>query len=651
MMLLFAACAAPDGGDEEVAESTDEITAPSGTTAQPAPTLAQCTPAKLADVPASHPQAPELSCLASQCVIEGVPCASGRCFDPDAPVTRGAAARIAARAAGFEPIDPRKQTFADTPPSHWSHRHVEALAQRGIIEGVACGSARCFQPDEVADKSSIAKIIAGAANLPPANIAQAFADVPPSHHHYAFVQSMKAAGLVEGVACGSARCFRPSEPLSRAHTSRLVARAMFDLADCPAPRGKSIAIDSLKEDLVTNPAVVSNVRASNAHDGHWSFRWVMSQMAPVGMHPADFVEAWLGQFRVATAHNDAPQENGLPARVVGVSDRAGVATLLAGWPRVNGKLDLSRAPVELLAIVNRVDRGEDGPVVDGVRNTNGELRMVYRLVDSARRGRDMTVIMEMGLPGTSPRTLWAQRFHKLSSLDQSSEAYLSRLQAITDAVLTRGAGGAKRPNGSALAQLRTNEKVFGAKAQLREFRLVPDASGRSVLRLVTTKGTPASSFNGASALAQWLNRTSDELPFFREAPSHLAGGEALEETTSNGRTQWRASGVEARTLGEFAKFTCNGCHNGINPHDGVSMPLHLGGLYQVSPVADPGAAGCARISDFLKRDEMPRRRRDRARLLCADADPLRVTGSCTPDEKRGATTFTSAACGGRGTDE
>ncbi|MFT3770416.1 MAG: hypothetical protein QM820_33735 [Minicystis sp.] len=85
--------------------------------------------------------------------------------------------------------------------------------------------------------------------------------------------------------------------------------------------------------------------------GEWTFGYLMTQMANANpmmpaQDPADFVEMWLNQW----LSNQTINGYNVPNR------SAGMASILAGWPRLmSGRLDLSRAPMRLLAIVNRID--------------------------------------------------------------------------------------------------------------------------------------------------------------------------------------------------------------------------------------------------------------------------------------------------------
>ena len=103
------------------------------------------------DVPPTDAFYPYVMCLACQSIIGGYPCgAEGEpCneinqpyFRPGLPVTRGQVSKIVALSAGFvEPVPTTQWTFADVPPYHTFWVYVERLASRDVMQGYECGSA------------------------------------------------------------------------------------------------------------------------------------------------------------------------------------------------------------------------------------------------------------------------------------------------------------------------------------------------------------------------------------------------------------------------------------------------------------------------------------------------------------------------------
>ncbi len=345
------------------------------------------------------------------------------------------------------------------------------------------------------------------------------------------------------------------------------------------------AVASERELVITAPSVITDaVRTANtgATPGSWSFRAMLEQMLPAGADATAFAQAWLSQFETAQSVNGFP---------LSVRDTSGVRSL---WPKLaDGRLDLTRAPFRLLAIVNRLDVGSKG---------NGEGRFVFGLVDGSGNGRSMTVIFEYGLPSTGTtltRRDWAKKFHALGAIPLG-ESYNANLEAVTKLFTTRGSS-PTRVGGSSINQVRSNEIEMGSPWQLRESHLT-SVAGVLGLRPVTTALTPANSAATPNstqnlALVNYLNTQATLIHGgYGVPPASIIGGESNEDFT------WSfGQAVNENTRHEFAGMTCNGCHQS------EAGGLNLGGFYQVSPFGDGGADGADRLSDFIKLFEVPRR--------------------------------------------
>lgn len=342
-----------------------------------------------------------------------------------------------------------------------------------------------------------------------------------------------------------------------------------------------IDIDAYRELVVVHPSVMLDERASSGSNGPWSFRWLIEQMADPDVS-ADFVESWLRTLRLTSL-------NGFP-----LEDRAGVEVLLgsgpSGWPRSEqGTLDLSRAPFQLLAIVNRPD-------LPG----NGEARFVFGLVDpSTRAPQRMAVAFEYRLPslGTADdRREWAQLWHSLAE-NPFGEAYNGSLEVVTRLFASGGAD-LDGINGSALSQLRMNEGAFGQLWELREWHLDRNSLG-AYLRMVATPQTPDQSLNGTEELARFVIENADQI---REGthgvPASMRGGASLQVGAWAFR---RYPQIDEPLRNAFARQTCSGCHS--------SETFSLQGFFHVSPLIPLAADrdGTERLSSFLKANELWRR--------------------------------------------
>lgn len=285
---------------------------------------------------------------------------------------------------------------------------------------------------------------------------------------------------------------------------------------------------------------------TNPSDGAWTFGRLMTQMA--GPNDAEaFVRAWLAQW-------DQPRVvNGLT-----VQPRPMNALVTQPWLQASGgvRLDLTRAPMRLLAIVNRMD------LRNLAAGSAGEGRFVFGVLDQFGNPMQFTVILEFNLPATTQADVdrWAADWHALGALPLGSPAYNTALEAITARFAGRNASPA-RPNGSAINQVRTNEIALQGPWELREFKLSP--AGQLVSAPVAqTTDLP---FNGSPTLAQFINQnTSTLLTATHVVPATFNGQPFLAASAlTNGGHFWSAPGItnnEARF--QFSINTCNGCHAG-----------------------------------------------------------------------------------------
>jgi Concanavalin A-like lectin/glucanases superfamily len=284
---------------------------------------------------------------------------------------------------------------------------------------------------------------------------------------------------------------------------------------------------------------------SDPRTGAWTFATLMENLAPTPeAAPAmvqQLVNTWLTDQTV----------NGFT-----VAARPEIQALVIDpWPKTSdGALDLTQAPLRLSAIVNRLD----------VRNLDqgkaGEGRFVFGVLDQFGNPQQFTLIVEYALPATTDADVltWANAWHGLSSNPFPSEQYNAALQALTTKFTGRNASPGQ-PNGSALAQLRTNEIALSFEWELREFHLSPTTG---LLQEAGVALTPDLSLDQTQPVGDFVNQNQAAIltqiftvpPTFEGAP--FQGGSSL-----NPFTFWSAPGIvdnDARQL--FSLNTCNGCH-------------------------------------------------------------------------------------------
>src|SRR5688572_13919117 len=361
-------------------------------------------------------------------------------------------------------------------------------------------------------------------------------------------------------------------------------------------------VDEERELLIRDLGVVEDpVRTGPG--GVWSFGHALESLAPSAAEAPALVEAMFSTWLTDQTINGHT-----------VAARPAIQDLvLSAWPRVDGALDLSRAPLRLLAIVNRLD------LRDLSRGQAGEGRFVYAVTDSAGAATQFTVILEYRLPASSEAEVldWANRWHALNGLTPGSADYNATLEAITERFAGRDAdpGGV---NGSALNQLRTNEIALAFPWELREFTL----SGSGLLEPDTVKLTPDSRFLGQPSIADFVNENESAILIERhDVPETFAGAAFLAGSSLNNIDAWLADGIDSNEARhKFSLNTCNGCHGRetdtpflhIFPRE-AGETAALSGFLTGTEVADP-------VDGSLRQfDDLARRAADMAALLCADA--------------------------------
>jgi len=336
-------------------------------------------------------------------------------------------------------------------------------------------------------------------------------------------------------------------------------------------------VDPARELMITDLSVVEDpartydpCTGAGTPMGPWTFGKLMTDLAnepATGINPSDFTLHWLQHWNTDLTINSFTVFD----RSFGLNDQ-----ILNPWPRLpDGRLDLSRAPFRLLAIVNRIDLR--GSTAYGASDA-GEARFVFGLLrcnppPPQREVKEFTVILEYSIKKSSCWGVrhWARQWHALGSLALGSTEYNAALQAVTDQFARRNTDPSKRPNRSAFNQLRTNEFAIadfpaGAFWELREFALCGDASACALggLEETTIAQTPDTSFQFQSDLGTYINDNESAIL----AGTHTVPLQLPPSTPFRGGVvqpgagfSWQSSVIanpEARHA--FGIATCNGCH-------------------------------------------------------------------------------------------
>ena len=394
------------------------------------------------------------------------------------------------------------------------------------------------------------------------------------------------------------------------------------------------SVDPARSLVITNIRVVEDpTRTFNPCTGQgtpmgaWTFGHLMREMANqprTGINPSVFVRTWLDKWLAdQTTANGWTAEKRLLMKQL-VIDPWQAASGGPGMP-----LNLAKAPFRLLAIVNRVDLRTNSAYGGG---SAGEGRFVFGVMDMRNSGQidpytgqpipncgetQFTVIIEYGIDrsGCAIRD-WGRQWYNLRNFVLGSPAYNAALQAITDQ-FTRANAAPRKPNGSALNQLRTNEIAIANPApdntwQMREFRL-PAPNGH--LQEVNVALTPDESRRNTDLTAQYVNaNTPSILTQTHTVPAFFLGQKFLgNESNVPFMAFWDDGPTvnitvrQARHL--FSLNTCSACHAGetstvfthIKPAP-FGTPAGLSGFMTGINVADPADGAPTRnFNEFRRR--------------------------------------------------
>jgi hypothetical protein len=341
---------------------------------------------------------------------------------------------------------------------------------------------------------------------------------------------------------------------------------------------------------VTDPTI--DPSASNATDGHFSFRYLLESLsgcASASTNPVcvtAFVNRWIANMAAGITVNGFT--------TAGRNQQS----ILNAWPKLaDGQtLDMTQTPFVLLAIVNRTDLHSAG---------QGEARLVYGLQSQTR----FSVIAEFALPSTTAlpsRFAWVDAFYSLpieeshaaaiacSGSTNPSCAFAFNLQTLTDAFVAP----------AQLLDVRTNDFADGASASWAWLQFTLSTSGgTNTLVQGPTPETPPPDLNGAASVASFVSANaagirSGLLPL---APT-LLGGEARDATQG----PWVFPTLDATTLHAFSGRTCNGCH-AFEVSDPFTPGVTSGPLFHVNPTLTPAGDGSNILSPFVLDLEIPRR--------------------------------------------
>jgi|HubBroStandDraft_3_1064219.scaffolds.fasta_scaffold20763_2 hypothetical protein len=394
--------------------------------------------------------------------------------------------------------------------------------------------------------------------------------------------------------------------------------------------------------VVTDPARTYDPCTDTGNSaGVWTFNHLITQMAnqaATGIDPAVFTEDWL-------LHWTANQ----PINGFTVPSRAQMQTLINLWKNGASRLDLTKAPLRLLAIIPRLDKrhttgglaghsggyggGANGNPVDG-----GEARFIFGFVlrpgwstngfvapvplGGGCNALRFSVIFEYRVPKCDCAAVrdWARQWVNLATMVPGTNAYNEALEDITEQFVR--STNPNRPNDNDLGQLRTNEvalDTLNAIWELREFQL--PQYHFTELGETNTQDSPHDSFNNNNAdptLLNWIRsngtRPPNEVPLFFGG-KHFLGTNPQAKPGGAGFF-WTAPGLNPTDPDNANRHavglaSCNGCHTAetgttfVHVDPGTpGLPAQLSGFLTGITVADP-AFGMPRrtFHDLLNREK------------------------------------------------
>jgi hypothetical protein len=373
---------------------------------------------------------------------------------------------------------------------------------------------------------------------------------------------------------------------------------------CHVSPSKELLIRDLS--VVEDPMRTTwNGSASDSRTGAWTFAKLMENLSPTPADAPQVVEEMLRSWLTDQTVNGFV----VPARPA-MND-----FVLNAFPRTpDGKLDLHKAPLRLLAIVNRFD-------LNLTEGSAGEGRFVFGVLDPNGFPLQFTFIVEYQLAAKTEQDVqkWAADWHALQSHPFPSEEYNAALQALTDRFAGRNVA-PSRPNGSGLLQVRSNEIALSFEWQLRQFQIAPTTG-----HLVNTPLplTPDRSFNFTTTLGDFIN--ANEAAIIAEThdvPATLNGQPFQAGAVINDLSPWFAPVNNPEARFHFSINTCNGCHSSETNTQFLQVaPRSLGQTSQLSPFLTGTIAFDQATGQQRPLNELNRRNRILHVRVCPDTPP------------------------------
>ena len=117
------------------------------------------------------------------------------------------------------PVASASTTFNDITPTNSHFEAVQALVERGVINGYEDGT---FRPNATLTRGQAAKILANALNLDTSSTTQKFSDVTPKSGYIGAINALAQVGIINGYEDNT---FKPNAPLTRGQMAKILVNA------------------------------------------------------------------------------------------------------------------------------------------------------------------------------------------------------------------------------------------------------------------------------------------------------------------------------------------------------------------------------------------------------------------------------------------
>ncbi|MGE8036135.1 S-layer protein [Lysinibacillus sp. KCTC 33748] len=156
----------------------------------------------------------EIDYLVEKGIINGYP---NNLFKPDTYVTRAQVAVMLTRALGLQTTNVKDPKYQDVPSTHPYYKEIAAMQNAGIFD-----AAQKFNPNATLSRGDMAIVLQRAFKIKGSETSY-FTDVSEKARGYKEISIIYSNNITRGYDDGS---FKPNVPLTRAHFSAFLARAL-----------------------------------------------------------------------------------------------------------------------------------------------------------------------------------------------------------------------------------------------------------------------------------------------------------------------------------------------------------------------------------------------------------------------------------------